>query len=92
MAADKIPGQNLRRGGGRPKGAQNKTTRAAREVIEAAMEELGGHARLVAWAKEAPENERAFWASIFPKLLPVQLAGHDGKALQIFIQSQDANL
>ena len=27
------------------------------------------------WFTEDPENERVFWVSIYPKLLPVQLAG-----------------
>ena len=30
---------------------------------------------LVSWAREDPLNERAFWATIYPKLIPVQLAG-----------------
>jgi hypothetical protein len=30
---------------------------------------------LIAWAKEDPANERAFWASIYPKLIPVQVQG-----------------
>jgi len=29
----------------------------------------------VEWVQEDPENERVFWVSIYPKLLPVQLAG-----------------
>jgi hypothetical protein len=60
---------------GRPKGAQNKTTRAAKEAIALAADELGGAERIVAWAKEDPKNESAFWTSIYPKLLPHTLAG-----------------
>lgn len=30
---------------------------------------------MVSWAREDPLNERAFWATIYPKLIPVQLAG-----------------
>lgn len=62
---------------GKPKGATNKTTRAAKEAIAIAAEELGGSDRLVAWAKEDPLNERAFWTTIYPKLLPLQLANAD---------------
>jgi hypothetical protein len=58
-------------GKGRPKGSLNATTRSAKEAIEAAAEGLGGVARLIQWAQEAPENERAFWASVYPKLLPL---------------------
>ena len=74
--ADKIQNKNLKRqGAGRPKGSVNKTTAAAKAVIEEAAESLGGVKRLVDWAKEAPENERAFWATIYPKLLPLQVHG-----------------
>jgi len=63
------------RGRGRPQGSVNKTTAAAKDVIAQAATELGGATRLLAWAKEAPENERAFWATIYPKLLPLQVNG-----------------
>lgn len=61
------------RGLGRPKGSPNKTTQTAKEAIAEAASELGGAARLVTWAKEDPLNERAFWSSIYPKLLPMQV-------------------
>ncbi|XAI96508.1 hypothetical protein [Microcystis phage Mae-JY35] len=77
--ANKIQADNLtRRGAGRPKGSPNKTTRAAKDAIAFAAEELGGGERLAAWAKEAPENEKAFWTNIYPKLLPMQVTGEDG--------------
>lgn len=68
-------------GKGRPKGAKNKTTLAAKEAIALAADRLGGVDRLVAWAQEDDANERAFWASIYPKLLPLQVngAGADGE-------------
>ena len=62
-------------GPGRPKGVPNKTTQTAKDAIALAAAELGGAARLVAWSKEDPLNERAFWTTIYPKLLPLQLAG-----------------
>lgn len=62
-------------GPGRKKGVPNRTTTAAKEAIALAAEGLGGTQRLVEWAKEDPLNERAFWATIYPKLIPVQLAG-----------------
>ena len=67
--------ENLTNRGGRPKGSVNKTTAAAKAMIEGAAAELGGQERLVAWARSAPENERAFWATIFPKLMPLQVNG-----------------
>lgn len=60
-------------GKGRPKGVPNKATRTAKEAIAFAAEGLGGAERLVKWAMEAPENERTFWGTIYPKLLPLQV-------------------
>ena len=74
--SNKIQAGNLTRAGaGRPKGSVNKTTAAAKAVINEAAARLGGVDRLVAWAQEAAENEKAFWATIYPKLLPLQ---HEG--------------
>lgn len=79
-------GRNMGNAGkGRPKGALNKTTTAAKDAIAQAAEELGGTARLAAWAKEDPLNERTFWGTIYPKLLPLQLAGEGGGPLTIEI-------
>lgn len=64
-----------KKGAGRPKGSPNKVSKAAKEAIAEAAEMLGGVQRLADWAKEAPENEKAFWATIYPKLIPVQIAG-----------------
>jgi hypothetical protein len=68
---------------GRPKGAQNRLTKTAKEAIEFAASKLGGGARLFEWAQEDSENERAFWTSIYPKLLPLQVSGPDGGAVQV---------
>lgn len=80
-------------GPGRPKGVPNKTTLVAKEAIAQAAERLGGVDRLVAWAKEDPANERAFWAQVYPKLLPLQVAGtgKDG-ALLVTLQKGDETL
>lgn len=60
-------------GPGRPKGVLNKTTQTAKDTIAMAAEGLGGYDRLLAWAQEDPSNEKAFWATIYPKLLPLQV-------------------
>jgi hypothetical protein len=60
---------------GKPKGAISKTTKTAKEAIALAAEKLGGVDRLVSWAQEDPLNERAFWTSVYPKLMPVQVEG-----------------
>lgn len=67
-----------KKGPGRPKGSPNKVQQAAKDLIADAAGQLGGCDRLVAWAKEDPLNERAFWATIYPKLLPLTLNGNVG--------------
>lgn len=37
----------------------------------------------MAWAKSNPANERAFWSTIYPKLLPLQLTGEGGGPVAI---------
>ena len=64
-----------RRGRGRPKGSQNRVAKEAKEAIAEAAEGLGGSDRLIAWAKESPENEKAFWQTIYPKLVGVSVSG-----------------
>jgi hypothetical protein len=84
MQADTTPDKPKRlppnAGKGRPKGSLNKVGKAAKEVIAEAAQMLGGVDRMVAWAKEAPENEKAFWSSIYPKLVPLDtyVSGPDG--------------
>ena len=60
-----------------PNGSRNRTTSAAKAIIENAVEGLGGTERFMAWVRESLENERVFWSSIFPMLLPLQLTGKD---------------
>lgn len=62
-------------GKGRRKGSINKMTAIAKDVIATAADRLGGVDRLVAWAGEDEKNEAAFWTSIYPKLLPLQVHG-----------------
>lgn len=77
---------------GRPKGALNKTTLVAKEAIAFAADGLGGAQRLVDWAKEDPKNESAFWTTIYPKLLPLQVSGEGGGPLQIVATPIDEKL
>ncbi len=78
--------------GGRVAGTRNKTTRTALEAIAFAAEGLGGAERLTDWAKESPENEKVFWGTIYPKLLPLQVTGANGGALIVQMTSGDAEL
>jgi hypothetical protein len=75
-----VPGKP---GPGRPPGSRNKTTLAAKEAIALAAESLGGADRLFAWAQEDPQNERLFWGTIYPKLLPLQVAGQMDHAVKV---------
>lgn len=68
---------------GRPKGSPNKMTQTAKEAIAMAADRLGGVDRLVSWAQEEPANERAFWSSIYPKLLPLQIQGDKDNPLNV---------
>jgi hypothetical protein len=69
---------------GKPKGALNRTTMAAKEMIAEAAVSLGGIDRLVSWAQEDPLNERAFWSSMYPKLLPLQVHGAGPNGEHVF--------
>ncbi len=79
-------------GKGRVKGVPNKSTALAKSVIEGVVDRLGGTERLLAWAQSDPANESDFWVKIFPKLLPLQLTGADGGALQVVIARADSEL
>lgn len=85
-----IENENLsNKGRGRPKGSPNRITASAKEAIAQAAEGLGGTNRLISWAQEDPANERAFWATIYPKLLPLQVSGEDGGPIQAVIRWQN---
>ena len=82
--SDRKPGTNRGNAGkGRPKGSRNRTTSAAKATIEDAVEGLGGADRLRARVRESPENERVFWSSIFPRLLPLPVTGKDEEPFQV---------
>lgn len=64
--------KGLPKSGGRQKGALNKITQTAKDTIVEVAERLGGTSRFTAWAKEDKENEKIFWSSIYPRILPLQ--------------------
>ena len=55
---------------GRPAGAANRLPTQAKEIVLKAVDLMGGAERLAAWAFESPENERALWLEVLPRLLP----------------------
>lgn len=68
--------ENLtRKGRGRPKGSPNKVNAEAKAVIAQAAEALGGAERLLTWAQSDPANEKAFWTTIYTKLVALTVAG-----------------
>jgi hypothetical protein len=72
--------------GGRTKGTPNRMTQTAKEAIALAAEQLGGADRLVEWAQSDPLNERVFWGTIYPKLLPLQVTGEGGGAIKVMVK------
>lgn len=86
MAEPKIGVNRGNAGKGRPKGAKNKVTVAAKNALAMAADELGGVDRLVEWVREEKDNERIFWSQMYTKLLPHQVEGSDGGPLQVVIR------
>lgn len=53
-------------GPGRPKGIPNKLTMAAKEIMAAAFEKVGGVEALTAWGKKNPDDFYKLWGRTFP--------------------------
>ena len=70
----------------------NKTTQSAKDAIAMAAASLGGAQRLTDWAKEDPANERVFWGTIYPKLLPLQVTGEGGGPVVIQASALDERI
>ncbi len=74
--ARKVVGRPFQPGNsGRPKGIPNKLTMEVKALLGEAIEQVGGLQRLVAWVQADDQNERLFWSSMVPKLLPLQVNG-----------------
>ena len=69
-------------GKGRPKGSQNKVTKALKDMILGALDGAGGQAYLQARAKD-PKTQAAF-LTLLGKVLPAEMrvGDPDGKPLQ----------
>jgi hypothetical protein len=71
---------NGKKTGGRQKGTPNKTTQDAKQAIEQVAAGLGGAGGMLAWAQSDPANERIFWSTIYPRILPKEIkAEHEGE-------------
>jgi len=69
--------------GGRVRGVPNKLTTGAKEAIAQVAVNIGGVARMTEWVRKSAENEKAFWTSIYPKLLPLQVAGDKDNPISV---------
>ena len=68
------------RWGGRAKGTPNKNTRDLKNMILAALDKAGGIEYLVA---QAIKDNPAPFMSLVGKVLPLQVTGADGGAIQV---------
>ncbi len=64
---------------GRPKGAVNKNTAAAKEAFKLAFEGVDGVDGLIAWAQE---NRTEFY-KLYARLIPTEVSGPDGAPIQV---------
>ena len=73
------PGRPFKKGmkrhprAGRVKGAANRITLLAKEMIESCAREIGGLQRMIEWVLRSDKNETIFWGSIYPRMLPLQV-------------------
>lgn len=67
---------------GRKKGTPNKTTQAVKDMICAALDQVGGIDYL---ARQAEENPKAFM-SLVGRVIPVQVTGENGGALTVVVR------
>ena len=51
------------------------TTTVARDAIALAFDEIGGVSALAEWVKASEDNRKAFYTSLYPKLIALQAAG-----------------
>jgi hypothetical protein len=72
--------------GGRRKGSPNKTTALLKDAVLQAAEQAGGEGGMIAYLEiQAKVNPGPFMA-LLGKVLPMQITGADGGALQVVVQ------
>jgi hypothetical protein len=82
----KLPSENLRRGGGRPKGAPNKTTALLKDAIIKAAETANtpsGKRGLVEYLSWLAVDHPPSFASLLGKVLPLQVTGPNDGTLKV---------
>ena len=74
------PGESGNPEGKKP-GTLNKSTKAVKEALEEAFEELGGVDSLVQWARRDPHGFYTIWGKMLPK--DMNVSGKDGQPIVI---------
>jgi hypothetical protein len=69
------------RGQGRVKGTPNKTTKALKEAILAAFEEVGAETYLATVARENPK----VFCALLSRVLPMTISGEDGGPVRFMV-------
>lgn len=67
--------------GGRAKGTPNKATAAVKQALFTAFDQIGGTAKLSAWAKDNPTDFYKLWVKVLPQ--EVHASGPDGDPIQV---------
>ena len=70
------------KGRGRPKGAQNKSTVAIKEMLLASLDQVGGQAYFQQQAIENPNAYMSLIGKIIPAEVKNQITGADGGPVQ----------
>lgn len=71
------------KGRGRPKGVRNKTTTVLKDAILLAAEKAGGKAGVIGYLTEQAKENPAAFMTLMGKLIPLQVGGKDGEAIQM---------
>ena len=70
-------------GPGRPKGMPNKTTALLKDAILQAAHKAGGEGGMVKYLTDQAEKNPGPFMALLGKVLPMQITGEDGGAIQI---------
>lgn len=76
--------------GGRKKGTPNKTTALLKDAILKAAENAGKDKGLVGYLEKQAQDNPAPFLALLGKVLPMQVTGEDGGAIQVTWLKPDA--